>query len=139
MSLRTQAKVLRALEEQRFEPVGAAEFVQVDVRRDAATNKIWRRRSNAEFSRGPFLSPQRDSLPRAAPARARSGHSMLADHFLREFTTAYGRKPKELTRKLPGPADYQWPGQCARTAQLDRADRDSEPAGPCGRSPYSGQ
>src|SRR5207237_8402084 len=39
MSLRTQAKVLRALEEQRFEPVGAAEWVQVDVRVVASTNK----------------------------------------------------------------------------------------------------
>src|SRR6202030_3678686 len=39
MSLRTQAKVLRALEEQRFEPVGAHQSVQVDVRVVAATNK----------------------------------------------------------------------------------------------------
>ena len=38
MSLRTQAKVLRALDEQRFEPVGAADSVQVDVRVVAATN-----------------------------------------------------------------------------------------------------
>jgi len=39
MSLKTQAKVLRALEEQRFEPVGAAEYVQVDARVVASTNK----------------------------------------------------------------------------------------------------
>ncbi len=39
MSLKTQAKVLRVLEEQRFEPVGAHESVQVDVRVVAATNK----------------------------------------------------------------------------------------------------
>ena len=39
MSLRTQAKVLRALEEQRFEPVGAHNSIQVDVRVVAATNK----------------------------------------------------------------------------------------------------
>ncbi|MGB7722804.1 MAG: sigma 54-interacting transcriptional regulator, partial [Bryobacteraceae bacterium] len=39
MSLRTQSKVLRVLEEQRFEPVGAAESMQVDVRVVAATNK----------------------------------------------------------------------------------------------------
>ncbi len=39
MSLRTQAKVLRALEEQRFEPVGAQDSIQVDVRVVAATNK----------------------------------------------------------------------------------------------------
>src|SRR5690606_20693464 len=39
MSIKTQAKVLRALEEQRFEVLGAAEPVQVDVRVIAATNK----------------------------------------------------------------------------------------------------
>ena len=39
MSLKTQAKVLRALEEQRFEPVGSAAPVSVDVRIIAATNK----------------------------------------------------------------------------------------------------
>jgi two-component system nitrogen regulation response regulator NtrX len=50
MSLRTQSKVLRALEEQRFEPVGAAEFVQVDVRVVAATNK----NLDDEIERGNF-------------------------------------------------------------------------------------
>ena len=39
MSLNTQAKVLRVLEEQRFEPVGSGKAVQVDVRVIAATNK----------------------------------------------------------------------------------------------------
>ncbi|OFV82524.1 MAG: Fis family transcriptional regulator, partial [Acidobacteria bacterium RIFCSPHIGHO2_02_FULL_67_57] len=39
MSLRTQSKVLRVLEEQRVEPVGAGTSVQVDVRVIAATNK----------------------------------------------------------------------------------------------------
>ena len=39
MSLKTQAKVLRALQEQRIEPVGGAGTVEVDVRVIAATNK----------------------------------------------------------------------------------------------------
>ena len=50
MSLKTQAKVLRALEEQRFEPVGAAESMQVDVRVIAATNK----NLEEEIERGNF-------------------------------------------------------------------------------------
>src|SRR5437868_9222168 len=41
MSLRTQAKVLRALEAQRFEAVGASEWTLVDVRVIAATNKVF--------------------------------------------------------------------------------------------------
>ena len=39
MSLKTQAKVLRALEEQSFQPIGAPAAVRVDVRVIAATNK----------------------------------------------------------------------------------------------------
>ena len=73
MSLRTQAKVLRALEEQRFEPVGAAESVQVDVRVVAATNK----NLEEEIERGNFredLFYRLNVIPfsRAAAARPRA-------------------------------------------------------------------
>ena len=44
---------------------------------------------------------------------------LLADHFLKEFTTAYGRKPKELTpeayRTLQ---EYQWPGNVRELRNL---------------------
>ena len=50
MSLRTQAKVLRVLEEQRFEPVGSNQPVTVDVRVIAATNK----KLEEEIARGAF-------------------------------------------------------------------------------------
>ena len=50
MSLKTQAKVLRALEEQRFEPVGAHDSITVDVRIVAATNK----NLEDEIARGNF-------------------------------------------------------------------------------------
>ena len=106
MSLRTQAKVLRALEEQRFEPVGAAESVQVDVRVVAATNK----NLEEEIERGNFredLFYRLNVIPFFVPPLRdrREDIPLLADHFLREFTTAYGRKPKELT-----PEAYQRAG-----------------------------
>ncbi len=50
MSLKTQAKVLRALDEQRFYPVGASQPVHVDVRVIAATNK----NLEEEIARGNF-------------------------------------------------------------------------------------
>ncbi len=50
MSLKTQAKVLRALDEHRFEPVGASEWIQVDVRVVASTNK----NLEEEIERGNF-------------------------------------------------------------------------------------
>jgi two-component system nitrogen regulation response regulator NtrX len=120
MSLRTQAKVLRALEEQRFEPVGAAESVQVDVRVVAATNK----NLEEEIERGNFredLFYRLNVIPFHVPPLRdrREDIPLLADHFLREFTTAYGRKPKELTmeayRLL---ADHTWPGNVRELKNL---------------------
>ncbi|MBM3775295.1 MAG: sigma-54-dependent Fis family transcriptional regulator [Acidobacteria bacterium] len=120
MSLRTQAKVLRALEEQRFEPVGAAELVQVDVRVIAATNK----NLEEEIERGNFredLFYRLNVVPfHVPPLRERSEDvPLLADHFLREFTTAYGRKPKELTRESYRLLqEYHWPGNVRELRNL---------------------
>ena len=120
MSLRTQAKVLRALEEQRFEPVGAHQSVQVDVRVVAATNK----NLNEEIERGNFredLFYRLNVIPFFVPPLRdrREDIPLLADHFLREFTTAYGRKPKELTpeayRLL---SEYHWPGNVRELKNL---------------------
>ena len=45
--------------------------------------------------------------------------ALLADHFLREFTTAYGRKPKELTEEaLRVLEEYPWPGNVRELRNL---------------------
>ncbi|MBK5293267.1 MAG: sigma-54-dependent Fis family transcriptional regulator, partial [Acidobacteriia bacterium] len=98
MSLKTQAKVLRALEEQRFEPVGAHELIQVDVRVIAATNK----NLEEQIERGNFredLFYRLNVIPfYVPPLRERvEDIPLLVDHFLGEFIRAYGRKPKELS------------------------------------------
>jgi len=120
MSLRTQAKVLRALEEQRFEPVGGPGSVQVDVRVVAATNK----NLEEEIERGNFredLFYRLNVIPFSVPPLRdrREDIPLLADHFLREFTTAYGRKAKELTPeayRLLG--EYHWPGNVRELKNL---------------------
>lgn len=120
MSLRTQAKVLRALEEQRFEPVGAAASIQVDVRVVAATNK----NLEEEIERGNFredLFYRLNVIPfHVPPLRDRKEDvPLLADHFLREFTRAYGRKPKELTpAAYAALQDYHWPGNVRELRNL---------------------
>ncbi|HCC56085.1 MAG TPA: Fis family transcriptional regulator [Solibacterales bacterium] len=120
MSLRTQAKVLRALEEQRFEPVGAHESVQVDVRVIAATNK----NLEQEIERGNFredLFYRLNVIPfHVPPLRERAEDvRTLADHFLREFTTAYGRKPKELTpQAYKVLQEHSWPGNVRELKNL---------------------
>lgn len=120
MSIKTQAKVLRALEEQRFEVVGAQESIQVDVRVIAATNK----NIEEQIERGNFredLFYRLNVIPfHVPPLRERiEDVPSLADHFLRDFTSAYGRKPKELTpeayRVLQ---EYQWPGNVRELKNL---------------------
>jgi two-component system nitrogen regulation response regulator NtrX len=120
MSLKTQAKVLRVLDEQRFEPVGASESVQVDVRVIAATNK----NLEEEIERGNFredLFYRLNVIPFYVPPlrERREDIPLLADYFLNQFTTAYGRKPKELTpdayRLLQ---EYSWPGNVRELKNL---------------------
>src|SRR5271165_3522777 len=120
MSLRTQAKVLRSLEEQRFEPLGAQESIQVDVRVVAATNK----NLEEEIERGNFredLFYRLNVIPFfVPPLRERvEDIPLLAEHFLKEFTTAYGRRPKELTPEAYEVLkEHRWPGNVRELRNL---------------------
>jgi len=120
MSLRTQAKVLRVLDEQRLEPVGADQSILIDVRVVASTNK----NLEEEIERGNFredLFYRLNVIPfHVPPLRERMEDvGLLAEHFLREFTTAYGRKPKELTEEaLRTLKDYPWPGNVRELRNL---------------------
>jgi two-component system nitrogen regulation response regulator NtrX len=120
MSLKTQAKVLRVLEDQRFEPVGAQESVQVDVRVVAATNK----NLEVEIDAGNFreaLFYRLNVIPfHVPPLRERKEDiPALAAFFLTEFTRAYGRKPKELTpAALEVLTGYHWPGNVRELRNL---------------------
>ena len=120
MSLRTQSKVLRVLEDQRFEPVGAAESIQVDVRVVAATNK----NLEVEIERGNFredLFYRLNVIPfHVPPLRERKEDiPALAAYFLEEFARAYGRKPKEMTpQALETLAEHQWPGNVRELRNL---------------------
>jgi two-component system nitrogen regulation response regulator NtrX len=120
MSLRTQAKVLRALEEQRFEPVGASAFTQVDVRVVAATNKVLEN----EIERGNFredLFYRLNVIPFHVPPLRdrREDVPLLADYFLADFTRAYGRRPKELTASAYELLrEYRWPGNVRELRNL---------------------
>jgi two-component system nitrogen regulation response regulator NtrX len=120
MSLRTQSKVLRVLEEQRFEPLGAGASVEVDVRVIAATNK----NLEEEIATGRFredLFYRLNVVPFYVPAlRERTEDiPLLADYFLEEFCSAYGRR-----KKLLAPAGlavleaYVWPGNVRELKNL---------------------
>ena len=71
MSLRTQAKVLRVLQEGEVERIGSQKTIQVDVRVIAATNKkLEDADREGRVPRGPLLPAVRDPDPRASAARA---------------------------------------------------------------------
>jgi two-component system nitrogen regulation response regulator NtrX len=120
MSMRTQAKVLRVLEEQRLEPVGSNQPCTVNVRVIAATNK----KLEDLIARGLFredLFYRLNVIPFTVPAlRERTEDiPILARHFLTEFSSAYGRKPKELSDAgMAVLSRYNWPGNVRELRNL---------------------
>lgn len=120
MSLNTQAKVLRALESQRFEPVGSGKSVEVDVRVIAATNKDL----EEEISDGNFredLFYRLNVIPFSVPPlRSRAEDiPQLAEYFLDEFCRAYGRKAKHLSvDAIETLMSYAWPGNVRELRNL---------------------
>ncbi|HEV2315569.1 MAG TPA: sigma-54 dependent transcriptional regulator [Candidatus Acidoferrales bacterium] len=120
MSLKTQSKVLRALEEQRVEPIGSSEMAAVDVRVIAATNK----KLEDEISRNAFredLFYRLNVIPfTVPPLRDRTEDiPILARHFLAEFNRTYGKKPKELTSAaMEVLLRYPWPGNVRELKNL---------------------
>jgi two-component system nitrogen regulation response regulator NtrX len=112
MSLKTQAKVLRALQEQRIEPVGGAGIVEVDVRVIAATNKDL----DAEIRAGRFrddLFFRLNVIPFHVPPlrERREDIPLLARHFLRLLSAEHGRRPREVAPEaLEQLARLPWPG-----------------------------
>ena len=112
MSLKTQAKVLRTLEEQRFTAVGSDEPLTVDVRVIASTNKDL----EEEISRGNFredLFYRLNVIPFSVPPlrERKEDIPLLARHFLRELSAHYGRSRREITDEaIDTLMRYSWPG-----------------------------
>lgn len=112
MSLKTQSKVLRTLEEQRFVPVGGDEPITVDARVIASTNKDL----EEEISKGNFredLFYRLNVIPFSVPPlrERKEDVPLLARHFLKEFSAAYGRRSREITDDaIEVLSRYTWPG-----------------------------
>ena len=120
MSLRTQSKVLRVIEEQRFEPVGSGRAVQADARIIAATNKNLDR----EIAKGNFredLFYRLNVVPFHVPPlrERREDIPVLARHFLGHFSSAYGRKKKRLSQRAEQALEGRsWPGNVRELKNL---------------------
>ncbi|HUY81559.1 MAG TPA: sigma-54 dependent transcriptional regulator [Acidobacteriaceae bacterium] len=112
MSLKTQAKVLRALDEQNFVPVGAAQPISVDVRVIAATNK----NLEEETAKGNFredLFYRLNVMPFFVPPlrERKEDIKLLTRDLLRAFGREYGRPRIEISDDaLELLKQYPWPG-----------------------------
>jgi two-component system nitrogen regulation response regulator NtrX len=112
MSLRTQAKILRIIQEQTFERVGGSRTVKVDVRIIAATNKDLQK----EIEAGRFrqdLYYRLNVIPLHVPAlRARlEDISLLVEDFLSDFATESALGRKQITAEVLQCLQlYHWPG-----------------------------
>ena len=113
MSLKTQAKILRILQEQRFERVGGSKTITIDVRIMAATNKDLEK----EIKKGHFredLYYRLNVIPiEVSPLRERKDDIfLLTEGFLSEFTgnTAHGPKKRANQEVIEAFMAYDWPG-----------------------------
>ena len=154
MSLRTQSKVLRVLQEQTFEPVGGSVSRQVDVRVIAATNKdLTQAIARGEFREDLYF--RLNVIPLKVPPlrERREDVPVLAGHFLRKFAKEYGRKREITPEAMEVLVGYGWPGnvrelrntlermvimtsgEVIRLEDLPAAVRGGRPAG---RDPWEG-
>lgn len=112
MSPKTQAKVLRILEEHRFERVGGNKTIQVNVRVIAATNK----NLQEEIKLGKFrkdLFFRLNVLPLIVPPlrERKTDIPLLVNHFLEHFLQKEGKKGKMLSEAAMNILmEYSWPG-----------------------------
>ncbi|MCP3677134.1 MAG: sigma-54-dependent Fis family transcriptional regulator [Deltaproteobacteria bacterium] len=120
MSLKTQAKVLRILQEQRFERVGGTATIEVNVRVIAATNKDL----TEEIKRGSFredLYYRLNVIPfHIVPLRERRDDiSLLVERYLKRFSMEIGGAEKSITGEaLSCLVNYSWPGNVRELKNL---------------------
>lgn len=120
MSLSTQAKVLRALQEQQFTRVGGTKLIKVDVRVLAASNKDLLQ----EIEKGTFredLFYRLNVVPIVVPTLRdrREDIPLLVKHFLRVHAEEQGLKIKQVSPEAMDVfMQYEWPGNIRELRNL---------------------
>ena len=128
MSLQTQSKVLRVLEEGEVQPVGSRKITKVDVRVIAATNKDLRK----EIQEGRFredLYFRLNVVPLYSPAlrERREDIPLLIDYFSRTFAEENNFRPRKFSPEALGAMRrIRLEGQCPRAQEHGRAADDHD-------------
>jgi len=107
-----QAKLLQAIEEKRFIPVGSYRTVGVDVRIVALTNDDLEKRVREGTFRQDLFYRLTEATVTVPPLRERRDDiPLLADYFLRKYSAEFGRICRPFSEEqLRSLCDYSWPG-----------------------------
>jgi DNA-binding NtrC family response regulator len=112
LPLAIQAKLLRVLEERRFERVGGTQSIEVDVRIVVATNKDLQKLCAEKLFREDLYF-RISAVPMTIPPLRERGDDvlMLAEHFLEKFSREFGKPGLELSEAArERMKEYRWPG-----------------------------
>ncbi|MGQ9778014.1 MAG: sigma-54-dependent transcriptional regulator [Thermodesulfobacteriota bacterium] len=120
LSLMTQAKILRFLEEKEFNRVGGSKTIKVDVRLIAATNKdLPQQVKKGEFREDLFY--RINVVPIIIPPlrERREDIPLLIEHFIKKFNTENQKNVKGVTvEALESMVNYDWPGNVRELENL---------------------
>lgn len=120
MSLKTQAKILRILQEQSFERVGGSESIKVDVRVIAATNKDLKQAiADGEFREDLYY--RINVVPFHMPPLRERGHDIvyLCDYFISKIAADLGEEPKVISSEvIDALKSHSWPGNVRELKNL---------------------
>jgi transcriptional regulator with PAS, ATPase and Fis domain len=112
VALSVQAKLLQAIEDKKFLPIGARDMANVDVRFVATTNAdLGRMMRNGTF-REDFFYRLNETVLMMPPLRDRASDVLLlADYFLRKYCREYGKDYRPLSRDMAERfVGHGWPG-----------------------------
>ncbi|HZQ92366.1 MAG TPA: sigma-54 dependent transcriptional regulator [Terriglobales bacterium] len=112
MSLETQAKILRVLQDRKFMHLGGVQEIQVDVRIIAATNVDLRQLvREGRFRDDLYYRLNVITLDLPPLRNRREDITLLVDHFLRKFSTENDKPMRQMSVEALRPLlDYAWPG-----------------------------
>ena len=112
MSLETQAKILRVLQDRKFMHLGGVTEIQVDVRIIAATNVDLRQQvKEGRFREDLFYRLNVITIDLPALRQRRNDIPMLVEFFIRKFAEENDKPPLRITPEALRPLmDYEWPG-----------------------------
>jgi DNA-binding NtrC family response regulator len=112
LPLAIQAKLLRVLEERRFERVGGTQSIDVDVRIVVATNRNLQKLAEEKLFREDLYF-RISAVPMTIPPLRDRGNDvlLLADHFLEKFKREFAKPGLELSEDARDRLlHYRWPG-----------------------------